>query len=523
MKKHVWDVSRETFWQLVVIYALAVVVVSLGVVSRFTLHFEIFALILGVLGIGLLGGSLGMGRLNIKWKYVLIVLGVFLIVLFRVIPYIGNDVPIGYDSGIYKYAIENGLSGDDEWVARAVEPGFLYLMEPLKLIFSTDFILSWGFIGFNLILGASIYFFSKEYFNERVGVIAFLIYSVSVIQFEVFTYMYYKNIIGLSLMLFSFYFLRRYNKDRLKRDLVLFVILGGFLGGVHRPTFYIYGLSYFVYAFVGPYTNRNYDKKRLGLNVISGIIILLIAGSFYLGRFSPSVTGMFNPVLEGFVDTGSSPGTFLSFKSYQFLTLAYLPFALLGAFYLFKKKEYNVLMFWVLINAGIVYFQFFFFNRFIIHLDIALIILSGVGFSLLIDKKKKFGIILVALMLFSAGFVSLDRARELKPLINENGLELIKSLENVDGKVMSLTSEYSPWVLGYSGKDVIAPGLFDENSWNESEWEIFWNSDNKDEIRELMGDYQGEIYLFSGTREFNNPCFELFRENGKYKVLKYGC
>jgi hypothetical protein len=190
-----------------------------------------------------------------------------------------------------------------------------------------------------------------------------------------------------------------------------------------------------------------------------------------------------------------------------------------------EERQFGMLFLWTLINAIIVYFQFFFFNRFIIHLDIALIILAGVGFNVLIENKKKFGTVVLALMLLSAGFVTLKDSLDAKPLISESNLGLIQKLQNVekDALVMAVSSEYSPWVKGYSQRVTLAPGMFDEDKWSEKEWRKFWEGSDANETREMMSVYSGDIYLFAGTKTFNNPCFRVYLEKNGGKIYKYEC
>jgi len=525
------DLMKNTFWQLAVVYTLLVALISLNFFEKYVIHFEVLALIIGLLGIYIIGKEKTGNKINKRLHYFLFALAIILILAFRIIPYVGNSIPLGYDAGIYKYTIESGLSSMDEWVLNNAEPLFLYLMEPLKLVFSIQFLLTYGFIGFCLLLGLSIYFVSREFFGNDAGLIALLIYSVSYIQFLTFDYMYYRNVIGLTLALFSIYFMKKAKDSKdskflgLSITLWLSIILGGLLGAMHRPTFYIFGLSYFFYAFISPYQNKKYDFRLLNKNILHGVLMLLIAGMFYLGKFR-SALAIIGPVANSFISPGSSPGTFISFFSYQFSTLAYIPFALIGFGSLLRKKEFNMLFFWTAVASIIVYFRFFFFNRFIIHLDIALIILAGAGFSILIQNKRKIGAVILIIMLLSAGFATFKEARNAKSLITEDGLNLIKTLENVeeDARIISISSKYSPWVLGYSNRITIAPGLFDENKWSEEEWNIFWESTNIEETKDLMSVYgEGPIYLFAGTKEFNNPCFQEYSSEKEWRIYKYGC
>ncbi len=500
------EIMKNSFYQLLIVYTILIAIASFGFISRFTLHFEIFALILGILGLFIIDKYDG----NIN--KIFIFLALLIIFIFRLIPYLNNNIPLGYDAGLYKYGIEHGLENLDQWILKGMEPGFLYLMK-LFTFLPTDFILIWLFIFFNFILGIAIYFFASH-FNKNIGIMALFIYSVSVVQYKVFTFMYYKNIIGLILMLFSLHFLFKYEKDKKGFYLILFIVLGGILGGIHRPTFYIFGISYFIYSLI----------KLRKEYFISGFFILLIASSFYLGKFRSAITSLFKPVLEGFIEPGQNPGTFISFTTYQFATLAYLPFAILGFFYLIKKKQFNFLFLWTLINAIIVYFQFFFFNRFIIHLDVALIILAALGFSLLIQNKKYLGITIFTIMIISSGIMTYKESRIIESSVTIEQIELIKEFNNVedDAYVISLSNKYAPFVLAYSGRKTIAPGLFDYDKWDETQWEIFWETKDKDETKKLLSFYDKPIYLFA-DKEFNNPCFSLYKEKDVNKIYKYEC
>ena len=516
-------IFENSFYNLLVIYIILVVLISLNLFWKYTLHFEIFALILGILGITLV---LNIDKIEIlktlkdkinpsrKFMYLIMGIAVVLIFLFRVIPYFNNSIPLGYDAGIYKFGIESfaeKVFGVDSWVKSALSPGFLYFFSALyKLGVSINFILIWLFIGFNVLLGISIYLFSKEYFNKKAGIISLVLYAVSVIQFKVFAFMYYKNIIALSALLLALVFLKKEKRH-------LFMLFGVIVGIMHQPTFLIFGLAYMAF------TIKNYKSWKK--NVISGIIILIITGIFYIGFYKEAILPLIYPVANSLISPGESPGTFLSFFTYQFLTLAYLPFAIIGLAYLTKKKQFNVLFFLAVITALIVYFQFFFFNRFIIHLDVALIILAGAGFWILIENKRIFGTVILTLMVLSAGFVTYHEAINTKPLISDAGLKLIQKLQTTEenSSVMVISKEYSPWVLAYSKRKTIAPGLFDENKWDEEEWQKFWSVTGEQETREMLLIYHKPLYLFAGTKKFNNTCFSVYLEDSGEKIYKYEC
>ena len=522
------SILKNSFFQLLVAYVVLVAIMYFGFISKFSIQMQIFAVVLAVLGISIISQSAS-NTFSKKVQLTLFILAIILIITVRVIPYIGNNIPLGYDAGIYKYAIEHGLERKDTWIVTGptMEPAFLYLMEVFKIFFNTDFILKWLFILCTVLLGIALYWCTSTYFGNKSGIFAMLFYAVSVTQFLTFTYLYYRNVIGIALMLCSITFLRKYELDHGKKYWYLFIALAGLIGTIHRPTFYIFGLSYFLYAFIAP-IKKGYDKRKLLRYVVGGIIILAISLLFYIGRFWPAITNLVKPVIGSFVETGESPGTFISFFQYQFITLAYLSFALLGLFFLINQKKFNFIVLWALVNASIVYFQLFFFNRFIINLDSVVIMLAGLGAVLIIQKKHLIGISTITLLIVASGFMLLQESVRTQPSILQEDLNLITQLGELtenNAYIIVLSKEYSPWVLAYSNRTIIAPGLFDENKWNLSQWNTFWYTNNENETKELMNNYDlsRPIYLYTGTKGFNKSCFILFLSETGGNAYKYAC
>jgi len=65
--------------------------------------------------------------------------------------------------------------------------------------------------------------------------------------------------------------------------------------------------------------------------------------------------------------------------------------------------------------------------------------------------------------------------------------------------------------------------LFDYDLWEYEEWEEFWSSPSKERTTELMKEYEKPIYLFAGTRNYNNSCFSVFAEENGNRLLRYEC
>jgi hypothetical protein len=501
---------NNTFYQLIALYAITILLISLGLFWKYSLQFHIAAIIIAILGISTI--KTNKLKINKKLHIILLILAILFLLTIRIIPYLNNQIPLGYDAGIYKYGIENQ---HEDWVKASLTPGFLYLTNILNQFLTSDTILTIIFILLNLTLALAIYLTTKEYTNKTTAIIAILLYATSLIQFKVFTYLYYKNIIGLTTLLLSFYFYK-------KKKRIPFIITAALTGAFHRPTFFILALSYLALAIK--------DYKNIKTHIINGISILILTAIFYIGFFQHSILPLIQPVTESFISPGQSPGTFIDFFTYQYSVLAYLPLAILGLFSLIKNKQLNLIFFYTILTAIIVYFQFFFFNRFIIMLDIGLIITAAIGFSLLIQNKKKLGTIITMLLLISAAYVTINESINSKPLISDQELQAIEYLQNTENNsyVMATTSLYSPYVLGYSGRKTIAPGLFDYNKHEQSEWTIFWTTKDIKEVKSFLNEYKKPLYIFIGKQQPDNikkfkECFTIYYQENENKIYQYTC
>jgi len=489
------QIIKSSFFQLLVIYVILVALVSFELLFKYTLHFEIFAVLLGLFALVLTKEK------EVKINKLWLILPLILILVIRILPYLNNSVPLGYDPGIYKYAFE-GFT--DNWVYLTFPLGFLTLIGVLKNIFTIEQLLIPFFMFITLLLGFMIYATAKRFFNENVAILSTIVYSLSIVQFKVFSYFYYKNSIALILILLAFYLI--------EINSLLFIPVAAFLGGFHRPTFLIFGLTFLMYTLI----NKNKVK-----NIIYGCSILLLTIPFYLSNFKELILNQIEPL----VTANIGAGTFITFFQYQFSTLIYLPFALIGFIYLIKEKKFNLIFLSTLILLVIVYFQLVFFNRFLVHLDIFLIILAGYGFYLILQNNKRLGLILIGLLIISGVFISLKQDKT--PLISEEELEIISTLEN-NSYVLVTDSRYSPWVLGYSKSKTIAPGLFDYNIWDYEEWTKFWNAKPEESV-EMLKVFEKPLYIFIGRNQrqnlntFNSTCFNKVLEQNRTYIYRFEC
>jgi len=502
------DTLKLSYFQLTIIYTVIVFAVSTEFLSEYTLHFEVFALIIAILGISALKDE--RLKVNERLIYFLFVTALFFCFVFRMIPYMNNKVPLGYDPGIYKYIFERFEKALpdipeeelDLWIRTGFPSGLPTLIDEFYLLgFTTDEILKPVFIIFSSLLIFPIYLVAKKYFGKEAGIVASLLYAFSYTQLQTFWFMYYKNVVGMALLLFATYFMD--HDDR--RYTPLMILFATMLGFTHRPTFLILAMIWVSYILIN-LKKTNILKENAIRILATGILLFTL----YLPRLNETILkpleGVFGSILEpGMI----GPGTFFSLSKYQLTSLSYLPFALLGFLYLAIRKRFNPLLFWFLINGFIVYFKIMFYNRFIIQLDIIAIILASAGllYGIIIPlQKKRIGLLITLLLLVSSGIITYNSAIDMKPLLTGTQLASIQKIPELteeDAYVMAITSYYSPWILGYSGRKTIAPGLFDYDKWSIKEWRKFWYADSIEEIKDLLEMYDKPLYIFIGKHPSN--------------------
>src|SRR3989344_4954908 len=484
---------------LPVLYLILILLSFFSVLPSSVIVYSIAAVVIAILFL------IAREEKEIKLSKKFLILAFLLILIPKVIPYLGNSIPLGYDAGIYKYGIENQLT--EEWAKSTFTPIFNLLTKSLNLVFSTSLILTFFVILFELLLGFSIYLTVKEYFDKNTAILSTLLFSLSIVQFNAFTLLYFKNIIAMSFLLFSFYFLK-------KQKYIIFTIFSVITAGIHKPTFLLLALSFLAFTIL------NY-KNNLKKNIISGTAIIILTLLIYIGRIKTVIL----PGITEAAGLAIGPGTFITLTAYKALILIYIPFLTIGLYHLIHNKKYNILFIWFIINFIIVVFRLFFFNRYIINLDLIILIIISIGLLEILKDSRKIGVITILIIFGFLSYNVIGESLTIKPSITQQELSEIKELQETEPNayVMATNSYYSPWVLGYSGRKTIAPGLFEYNKWDVKQWQEFWKSDN---VTEMLKDYERPLYIHVGktgninTTKFNNDCYEEYVEG---KIWKFEC
>jgi len=499
------NIFGSSYVQLCMIFVLALLLKELNILPFYYLNFKLFAYILPLFSIPALMQLKKSETNKIPNTWVILSILFVFILAVRLVPYLHTQVPLGYDPGFYKYAIEiyaNSLPDIPEstlpvWLKSVFPQGLFVLTDALHIFAGFDaigfFKILFPFLCAFLVL--PVFVLTRDLFDERSAIIASVLYALSYTQYTMFTYLYFKNVIGLIFLLLAIFLLER-------KKYAPLILMYAALGIYHRPEFLLFSLIIVAYFL------RVRDK-----NIIYTVIatVILIA-PFWLPRLSDNLL-----MLQGVANTAitnvqlSQPeggGTFFGFDKYEQVSLAYLPFGLIGVIYVLLQKKWSGLLYGFLINAAIVVFQLFFFKRLIISLDILLIIFAGAGLNygfIESEVPKKLGIAALLLLLMSSGIVLIDQVTHTRPLMNNEQLDAVKWLSsNTEPDAYILATSYdAPWVLGWSGRRVIAPGLFEWDEHNRSEWIEFLISKDPVAAKDFLSDRDAPVHIFKSKNPGN--------------------
>jgi hypothetical protein len=177
------------FYQILIVFLIYASLIKLGLISSLfnPLLFGVIILITSYfIPLKHLKGK------EIKISKQILLIPLLIILSTHLIPYVGNDVPLGYDPGIYKdifdhnsKSITNGRLNDENWMRSGYPIAISYIIHPLMLIgFSSDFLVSYGLIFFDILIMLALFLVVREYFSEQTAIFAAFIFSISQTKFE---------------------------------------------------------------------------------------------------------------------------------------------------------------------------------------------------------------------------------------------------------------------------------------------------------------------------------------------------
>ena len=434
-----------------------------------------------------------------KQKYFtgLIIIACFLVFVgLRLYPYLDNEIPLGYDPGLYLYGFKN-FPFTIPWLKTMFPPGLFAFVKQIPI--DPTFLVIPLILFFSTLLFFSVYLFVNRLFGKKAALWAIFLLSCSLVQYRVFYWYYLKNISALAFLFFTFYCLLGKS---------YWAIFWGVLTiYFHSPTDFI--------LYSALISGLLFFKNRRPYFLLTLVLTLLFASPYLISNFSSS----FAPILKGIATSiGKPSGTFYEPLQVLVLGILYIPFGLYAFIKNYKKYPFLILPIIGLIITAVL--KLFFYRRLLIYLDIFLLIFASYFLSKI--KSKLFFTIFIILNLV---YISFFVKKTAHPSINHDEFKEIKSIE-VDGYLLATDEMNSPWLMGYSkAEKIISTGLNPaDNYWTKDEWDQFRLGSLTDEI-ELLKKLPQPLYIYHSDRQpippfaNNEQCFPKI----SWRVYKFVC
>lgn len=463
-----------------------------------------------------------------------------LLILIRLIPFLKcKAIPTGFDTGYYRHylAFKNVHPPkipfyilDTSWLVRKILDFFRIIKLPPNIsLFAIPTL-------FAIISLFGIYFIGKKIYSKPAGLAAAFLFAASPIQFLAFDYMLIKNIVGMSFLIWAIYvYLIIFSENNVPKSnfkfqklniLLILLLLAIILS--HRTTTFM-AIPVFLITLVIIFLKKKVNKKKLLLNAALALAFLVLGVWINLS----AIQTLAREILTKFQDLDPfivKEGMFMSPQEYLPLAIPVIPFCVCGFFEKIRKKNFDIIFAFALICALWVVFQFIFYKRIIIFLDLAMILLAAPVIGEIIVKilpvpfykgdnyKKNIYLyyFYIAIFISSTLFIGIKTSCNTAPEISQSELNEIKELAKApQGSVLAISSSQSPWIYGWTNHRIIAPGLF-ENQWPYEVWNEFWNQNSPEWFqrkKELMALYnRGPLYIFTGNNaklpELPEECME---------------
>ncbi len=487
IRGRMWKAVRATlgasYVHLVVLFVLVVLLLRAQWMISSDVNLLWFAIVLGILGLTIAPTKRHLGFQS-WWVYVAFALAL----LLRAIPYFTNTVPLGYDPGLHVYAAEHPFGED--WLQEAYPLPFVLFSGAAQWLFGSAFSVSWLFVILSAACVFGVSYCLLRIADKDVAAVGSLLFVVSIAQFETFWYNYYKNVFGILALLLAIVHLPRMHKFDWK--LILF---GTLVSIAHNPALFLFGLSYFFFMVVA--RRCTWAALANGAAILGLFVLLNIdrVQAYILPQLYWSAKGL----------GGGGAGTFFDSYTYLLYMLPFIPFAITGYLRHWKKYELSIP---ATLALFVVLFGLFFHNRFIIYLDLFVILFAALGIVDVIRARERFAWVLG--ILFAISFVVITvHALHSKPLLSQEEFERISSFDDVlpaNATVLSTDKFYSPWLKGYVHRTVVAPGLFGSSD-TEEDWIAFVSA----ERTTFLKDKPRPLYVFVGEQQpqydFTDDCF----------------
>lgn len=462
--------------------------------------------------------------------------GLFLLTYFlRLLPLGETVLPIGYDYGFYEAAMEHYQSPRvpealiPPWIKLQFEPGLLLLHQVLFQVAgltSFDHLRAlWPLLSALLIV--PLYATTRTHFGQGAGLAAAGFFAVSFTQYTVYEYLYEKNVLALVLLLSLFLSLHH-------RRFILAGILLGALGIWHRPTLLLAAaalVAYAAYDFVRTREWRGWSVSA-ALGILLFLPLWLIRADDYFDLGVRVIQSAGDNVGAAVPEGG---GTFLNFIAYQRVAITYIPLGLAGIVLALRRRIGVLPAAALLFCFANVTLKLFFFNRFLIMLDlVSLLLVAAALVGSVPLEARRLRPILLAVLLFLTSYPTLLEATHHPgpPYLwitdaQREGILWIRDHTESNATLIASNLD-SPYVIADSGRRTFGPGLFDDPH-TGTEWRRFFQTTDREDVDLHFRDYPRPVYVYHanghgpglGLSKFVEPQFtQVYAAEGAF-VWRY--
>ncbi|MBI2122014.1 MAG: hypothetical protein HYT98_02725 [Candidatus Sungbacteria bacterium] len=428
--------------------------------------------------------------------------------IIHLVPFlIFGPHPLGYDTGFYRrYVIQPFTSFPNTPVPgfgeNALTPRiFLDIIRLFK--FTPDIILYGGYLFLFIIQPVALFFFVRQRFGNRSGILAAIFLIASPVQYTAYWYMLFKSAFAIPLILITFLMLERNSH--------LAVPFGILIAFSHHTTGIIFLLTLAVYLIL------NHKRRALTAAVLTGTMLAFL----YLHS-------------DSLPDYLSAPvAVFMGWKEYALLSLPLFLMALWGVKGFFYDNPRSTAVALFIVAAAFPIFFLPFYERIFIFTDIIIVVASALGFKNLLNnmprsrltKIKLIHLVLVILLPLWVLLNLYGRIQNLRPLVSGPDLEELENIRQIvpNNAAILTSTPLAPWVQGWSQNRVVAPGMLHDTH-TVQEW-VSFSIGSREEKIDFLKNFPKPLYVFlipSEKEKFLENFKDCFREDAPY-LSQYIC
>lgn len=456
---------------------------------------------------------------------VILILCVVLLWWWRFIHFVVQDVPLGYDPGIYRsyflafVELFPNITYDslEPWMKEAFPPAvwmITWLIHNFIWVHLDRFLTRWVWRQ-SVLLSLGMYVMCRPFWKS-VAVIASLLSRISFVQYQLFWWNYIKQLWWAFFVLIALWLLVR-------RKYVLMIPLVSMLFLIHRPAgLVMWGVIWVYILWLIIIQFKKWEPLWKKSMSIASIVLIswIIAFPLYWELFDVQIL----PLLSRFLLTLDVPN-YVSWSNdwWTFLTLYDLfvtnGFVVLLSLYWWvvmrRKKWWTVLHAWLIFCSLWVFLQMDFYRRMIWYADLFFISCASYwihtlwklwwNFSL---SWKIIKILLIIVWCIHGLLFSYRVERTWRPIMQADEFAFFQSLPDLlpeDAVVMSTFSTYSWWLKWRSERPTLAPWLFNDDKWNKQQriknrWESNWIVKCKS-LKETYWELWINLYIWQGSKQ----------------------